>query len=73
MNLYLLKRVDEHVHCDEAAGFVIAAESPEDARSLAITKKGDEDVLCWVQCEPAVLATNVDVPRGIVLSDYRNG
>ena len=75
--LYLVKRIGPTDY-DESAGFVIAASSPADARSIAYdqeTTYGKQFNL-WLRPEFATckrIAKLTTEPRGIVLQDFRAG
>lgn len=47
MNIYKLSRLDKVGH-DEAVGFVILAQSVDEARRIASDKAGDEGPSTWV-------------------------
>jgi len=82
MNLYLIKRTDE-IDYDEYAGFVIAAEGEKQAREIAAKRSFCEGKDIWLDTfdgnyyTPMVLikmlASDVSLPEGIVLSDYKAG
>ena len=71
MNIYVLKR-SGRVSYDECEGFVIVAESPEDARILANRRAGDEGKI-WD--DPAKASCEIVDPsvEGIVLEAFRAG
>ena len=88
MNLYLIKRDDptDEINYDEFVGHVIAAHNVKDARRFAADKRvgarqsrrtwltSEEEGLCY-PCFSTVtlLASEVDLEEGIVLSDFNAG
>jgi hypothetical protein len=69
---YLLKRVDEHVDYDEAAGFVVLAHDADEARSLASEQAWDEGADTWLNGDRTTC--EVLEPTGgarVVLRDQR--
>lgn len=74
MKFFVLTRNADLVDYDEAAGFVVAATSPEHARQIAADSAGDEGEGAWLSeqhstCErlmPLVFPT-----PGVVLRDFR--
>jgi hypothetical protein len=76
MNLWLLQRTDEP-GWDEYLGFVICAETEDDARAWAATKKGDEGPQTWTdpsQSKIAFIGKPADgMVAGIVLESFQAG
>jgi hypothetical protein len=62
---------------DCAEGFVVAADSEEEARALAATRKGDEGAFCWESpsySEATLIApSSIYTSAQIVLRDYLAG
>ena len=85
MNLYLIKRDDprDEIDWDEFRGHVIAATSEIEARKIASFKDVPRLEYIWLTSERGVadslfstvtlLASDVDLPSGIVLSDFNAG
>ena len=80
MNLYLIKRFheDDSLGYDEFAGFVIAAETEWVARRIAADRSAMEGREIWLSiCGPVssieLIASDVSLPEGMVLADYRAG
>lgn len=86
MNLFCIKRANEDVDYDEYAGFVIAAETEWLARNIAADRSSGEGreiwLRTWASCggnyyetisQIELLASDVSLPEGVVLADYRAG
>ena len=87
MNLYLIERfhVDDCPDYDEFAGFVIAAETEWVARRIAADRSSGEGREIWLGFAPddgnyykpvssiKLIASDVSLPEGVVLADYRAG
>jgi hypothetical protein len=76
MNIYLLTRDEDRVIYDDAAGFVVAADTYGEARKLAASQAGDEGGLTWLDPQLVtvkMLATGANHPKGVVLRDFRAG
>lgn len=72
MNTYVLKRNEDKVGWDEAAGFVVNADTENQARLYASEQAGDEGPDVWL--DPGLSACTMlsNTPaRGVVLRDYR--
>ena len=74
-DLWLLERI-YRVHFDEAIGFVVAAETEAEARSLASQDAGDEGQEAWLNpwrstCECIGEASQADAR--VVLRSFRSG
>jgi hypothetical protein len=77
MNLFCIKRKGE-IDYDEFAGFVIAAETEARAREIAAGRAsgiGAEGKAIWLTpiSRIELLASDVSLPEGVVLADYRAG
>jgi len=86
MNLYLIKRDDprDEIDWDEFRGHVIAATSEIEARKIASERHVSRLAPTWLTSEQeglaypffstvTLLASDVDLPSGIVLSDFNAG
>ena len=86
MNLYLIERNDprDEIDYDEFRGHVIAATSEVEARKIAAKKDcqsrleyiwlmADKDMAYPFISTVTLLASDVDLNEGIVLSDYNAG
>lgn len=76
--LFIVKRIaptnDGHANYDAAHGFVVRAESAEDAREIAAENCGDEGRDIWK--DPARSTSQALLhhgERGIVLTDFNAG
>jgi len=70
-SVYLLERIGGTDY-DEAAGFVVVAESAEDARQQAAEQAGDEGGATWLAPSRSTCEV-VNLSPGIVLRDFRAG
>ena len=85
MNLYLIKRDDprDEIDWDEFRGHVIAATSEIEARKIAAERDVPRLEYIWLMSDKGMaypffstvtlLASDVDLPTGIVLSDFNAG
>ena len=82
MNLYLIVRTGP-IDYDEYGGFVIAAEGEKQVREIAAGLCYREEKEIWLRTFDGnyytpiprieLLASDVSLPEGVVLSDYRAG
>ena len=74
MKLWILKRLDSGWY-DEAFGFVLKAETEQDARNWANLEKGDEDSGTWLNSKFSscreLIPEGVEV--GVILRDFKAG
>lgn len=72
-HLYLLKRLDETIVTDQARGFVVCAETPDEARHYAACEAGDEGADVWYDLnKTSCVRLDVGVKLGVVLRDFRD-
>lgn len=71
MRLYLLKR-DDRVCFDEAAGFVVRASCPSEARLIASEHCGDEGPDMWLDAAVCEVLTETG-SGGVVLRSFQAG
>jgi hypothetical protein len=72
MDIYLLERIGGTDY-DEAAGFVVVAESPDEARRLAAEQYGDEGSDTWLAPSRSTCKVIDSTRQGVVLRDFRAG
>jgi hypothetical protein len=73
MQLYLVERIGSTGY-DEAAGFVIRADTPKDARKMAANEAGDEGPHTWMDTRYSTCKVLTgEGPAGIVLTDFLAG
>ena len=69
MALYKVERAD--FDCDQAAAFIIRAESEAAARAVAAAHFGDEGPDCWTDPERSTCElVEPDGPEGVILRDF---
>lgn len=77
MKLYILEPVSPNgwaYQYDVATGFVVAAQSPIEARRLAAGQAGDEGSQAWLSPETATCRElKPGTTSGVVIRDYNAG
>jgi hypothetical protein len=75
MKLWILKRLTDRPQFDVNDGFVIRAETAEDARVIASQQRGgDEGARTWLEPErSSCCELTADGPPEVVLTDFNAG
>ena len=71
MKLYLLTRLDQ-IDWDEYTGFVIIAETPKEAKNIAIEAEDEEMTHDW-KCTLISRTVEPNVKSGVILSSFSAG
>ena len=75
MNIYLLERT-QGASYDEAAGFVVTADDPTQARERASEQAGDEGTATWLARDLTTcrkIGSSEDQSSGVILRDFNAG